>query len=44
MVAESYSEARRTMGLRIGLGQRGRQAKAAAAAKPKRAPLRPKFT
>jgi predicted transcriptional regulator len=48
MVAETYSEARRAMALRIGLGQQGRQAKAAAAAvpaaKPKRAPLRPKFT
>ncbi len=40
MVAESYSEARRAMAHRIGLGQKGRQAKAAAAApapKPKRA-------
>lgn len=42
-VAESYSEARRAMAHRIGLGQKGRQAKAAAAAhapvtKPKRAP------
>ena len=48
MVAETYSEARRAMALRIGLGQQGRQAKAAAgadpAAKPKRAPLRPKFS
>ena len=32
MVAESYSEARREMAHRIGLGQKGRQAKAAAAA------------
>jgi len=41
MVAESYSEARRQMAHKIGLGQKGRQAKAAAAApatKPKRAP------
>lgn len=41
MVAESYSEARRAMAHRIGLGQKGRQAKAATAtttAKPKRAP------
>ncbi len=40
MVAESYSEARRAMAHRIGLGQKGRQAKAATAtsgAKPKRA-------
>jgi predicted transcriptional regulator len=40
MVAESYSEARRAMAHRIGLGQKGRQAKAssaAATAKPKRA-------
>ncbi|WP_029625130.1 MucR family transcriptional regulator [Sphingomonas sp. PAMC 26605] len=39
MVAESYSEARRAMAHRIGLGQKGRQAKAATAAsgaKPKR--------
>jgi predicted transcriptional regulator len=41
MVAESYSEVRRAMAHRIGLGQKGRQAKAAAAApapKAKRAP------
>jgi len=43
MVAENYSEVRRAMAHRIGLGQKGRQAKAAAAApapatKPKRAP------
>jgi len=41
MVAENYSEARRQMAHKIGLGQKGRQAKAAAAApaaKPKRAP------
>ena len=41
MVAESYSEVRRAMAHRIGLGLKGRQAKAkiaAAAAKPKRAP------
>jgi predicted transcriptional regulator len=40
MVAESYSAVRREMAQRIGLGQKGRQAKAAAAApasKPKRA-------
>ena len=47
MVAENYSAARREMALKIGLGQKGRQAKAAAVAppvaKPKRAPLRPKF-
>lgn len=42
MVAESYSEQRRAMAHKIGLGSKGRQAKAAAAAapaeKPKRAP------
>src|ERR1700712_1518317 len=40
MVAPSYSEARRAMAHKIGLGQKGREAKAAAAspAKPKRAP------
>ncbi|MGQ0589105.1 MAG: MucR family transcriptional regulator [Sphingosinicella sp.] len=40
MVAPTYSEARRAMAHKIGLGQKGRQAKAAAAsaAKPKRAP------
>ena len=40
MVAPNYSEARRAMAHKIGLGQKGRQAKAAAApaAKPKRAP------
>lgn len=42
MVAENYSEARRQVAHKIGLGQKGRQAKAAAAAparaKPKRAP------
>ncbi len=41
MVAESYSEARRAMAHRIGLGQKGRQAKAATAApapKAKRTP------
>lgn len=43
MVAESYSEVRRAMAHKIGLGAKGRQAKAAAAradsaAKPKRAP------
>ena len=43
MVAENYSEARRQMAHRIGLGQKGRQARAAAAAssvvaKPARAP------
>ncbi|MFA6117404.1 MAG: MucR family transcriptional regulator [Sphingomonas sp.] len=47
MVAENYSAARREMAKKIGLGQKGRQAKAAAAqapaAKAKRAPLRPKF-
>src|SRR5258706_8243095 len=45
MVAETYSAARREMARKIGLGQKGRQAKAAAApaAKPKRAPLRPKY-
>ena len=44
MVAESYSAARREMAQKIGLGRKGRQAKAAVAAtKPKRAPLTPKF-
>ena len=44
MVAESYSAARREMAHKIGLGQKGRQAKATAAPiKPKRGPLRPKF-
>lgn len=42
MVSESYSAARREMAHKIGLGSKGRQAKAAAAAapaeKPKRAP------
>lgn len=42
MVAENYSAARREMAHKIGLGSKGRQAKAAAAAapaeKPKRAP------
>ena len=43
MVAESYSTARREMAHKIGLGQKGRQARAAAAeapapSKPKRAP------
>ena len=45
MVAESYSAARREMAHKIGLGQKGRQARAAAALpaapdKPKRAPRR----
>lgn len=41
MVAESYSEQRRAMALKIGLGSKGRAAKAAASAiaeKPKRGP------
>lgn len=42
MVAESYSEQRRAMAMKIGLGQKGRAAKAAVAEapaeKPKRAP------
>jgi predicted transcriptional regulator len=45
MVSETYSEARRAMAHKIGLGQKGRQARAAAApaaatpaAKPKRKP------
>ncbi|WP_448661502.1 MucR family transcriptional regulator [Sphingomonas sp. CJ20] len=41
MVAENYSAARREMAHKIGLGSKGRQARAAAAApaeKPKRAP------
>ena len=46
MVAENYSEVRRAMAHRIGLGQKGRQAKTAAAApalaKAKRAPRAPK--
>ncbi|MDH7973920.1 MucR family transcriptional regulator [Sphingomonas sp. AR_OL41] len=46
MVAESYSEARRAMAHKIGLGQKGRAARAAtpnaaAAAKPARAPRKP---
>ncbi|MEG3125149.1 MucR family transcriptional regulator [Sphingomonas sp. GB1N7] len=46
MVAESYSEARRAMAMKIGLGQKGRAARSTAAkpaAKPKRAPLAVKF-
>ena len=45
MVAVSYSAARRDMAKKIGLGRKGRTAKAAvpAAAKPKRASLSPKF-
>ncbi|GAA0309769.1 MucR family transcriptional regulator [Sphingomonas oligophenolica] len=46
MVAENYSEVRRAMAHRIGLGQKGRRTKTAAAtpapAKPKRAPRAPK--
>ncbi len=47
MVAESYSEARRAMAHKIGLGQKGRAArtaapKAPAPAKPARAPRKPK--
>ena len=43
MVAENYSAARREMAHKIGLGQKGRAAKAAApGAKPKRGPGRPK--
>ncbi|WCM25088.1 MucR family transcriptional regulator [Sphingomonas sp. QA11] len=42
MVAESYSEVRRAMAHKIGLGQKGRRAKPAA--KPKRAPLHAKFS
>jgi predicted transcriptional regulator len=45
MVAESYSEARRAMAHKIGLGQKGRAARAAApqaAAPAKRAPRKPK--
>ena len=45
MVAETYSAARREMAMKIGLGQKGRQAKAATAAVPastKRGPGRPK--
>lgn len=46
MVAESYSTARREMAHKIGLGQKGRQARAVSAeapapSKPKRAPRRP---
>jgi len=46
MVAPNYSEARRAMAHKIGLGQKGRQIKAAApaAAKPKRAPRALKST
>ena len=43
MVAESYSEARRAMAHRIGLGQKGRQAKAAAAAPAPKAKRAPRF-
>jgi predicted transcriptional regulator len=46
MVAETYSEARRAMAHKIGLGQKGRAARAAtpvpAPAKPARAPRKPK--
>lgn len=43
MVAENYSEARRAMAVKIGLGSKGRQAKAAAPAAPaKRAPRKAK--
>jgi len=43
MVAETYSAARREMAHKIGLGQKGRAAKAAApVTKPKRGPGRPK--
>jgi predicted transcriptional regulator len=45
MVAESYSEARRAMAHKIGLGQKGRAARAAApqtGAPAKRAPRKPK--
>lgn len=44
MVAQSYSAARREMAHKIGLGAKGRQAKAMAVATtaPKRAPVRPK--
>jgi predicted transcriptional regulator len=47
MVAETYSEARRAMAHRIGLGQKGRAARAAAPktatpAKPVRSPRKPK--
>lgn len=47
MVAESYSEARRAMAHKIGLGQKGRAARAAAAQTPapaKRAPRKAKTT
>jgi predicted transcriptional regulator len=40
MVAPSYSEARREMAVRIGLGNKGRNAKAAPAAAPAAAPTR----
>ena len=40
MVAETYSTARREMAHKIGLGSKGRQARAAAAPTPKRAPKR----
>lgn len=40
MVAESYSAARREMAHKIGLGSKGRQAKAAAAAAPSEKPKR----
>ena len=45
MVAENYSATRRKMAMKIGLGQKGRQAKATTAAVPastKRGPRRPK--
>jgi predicted transcriptional regulator len=39
MTSESYSEARRAMAHKIGLGQKGRQARSSAAStKPKRQP------
>ncbi|MDB5674347.1 MAG: transcriptional regulator [Sphingomonas bacterium] len=49
MVAETYSEARRAMAHKIGLGQKGRAARAAtpkgaAPAKPARAPRKPNTT
>jgi predicted transcriptional regulator len=48
MIAESYSDARRAMALKIGLGQKGRKAatgapKDEAAARSKRAPLKLKM-
>ncbi len=44
MVAETYSEQRRAMAVKIGLGQKGRQSKAPAPAPAKRTPRAAKKT